>query len=163
MVSARLVHFCLGAWANCQSWCPSEFSGDHQHHLAIGQAPLVQILDQAADRMIINRQANLGVLEDVTVDRVRVPVVGSGFQRRDTRFVGVLQDHGHEAATGFDQSSPQQATVSPAVTSVEVADMVGFLGKIKRLAGLVAGQKRQGLSVELVERIECAFAVDVAL
>lgn len=103
MVSARLHDAGLGSFDPFQTGRSTKLSGDHQEHSLV-EAAVVEVFDQGGHRLIISREAPLGVFEDVAIDRVGIPVVGAsggdGFAGE-----GVLPNHGHKGTARFDQAS----------------------------------------------------------
>src|ERR1017187_1907431 len=136
MVSARLSHARLGSYLVGDPGRAAELAGDDQYPFFI-QAAGREVLDQRRNAPVVNRQAMSQIVEYVTVDSVRVPVVHTIRMNWQTRLIGVFEDHRHEAGPVLDEAAGQEAALTPSVHAVAVAQP-------RRLSGDFEGPARGG-------------------
>jgi len=159
VVPSRLHDPRLRADRRSNSGSSPELSRDHEQHLSI-QPPRVQVVDQGRHGLIVNWQTDERVAEHVAVDRVGIPVVGQLAGHFFTRRNGILHDHRHEAHATLHEAPRHQGPLAPWVPAVAVAQCVGFLRQIERLARPGAGQEVEGLLMKMVDGPHGAGLID---
>ena len=103
MITTGLHDAGLGTSLDRDARCATEFACRDEQHFAI-KPSLVEIFDERAQSLIVSRQPPLTVLEDVSVDRVRIPIVSSRIGRGFAR-ERMLPNHGHESDASFHEAA----------------------------------------------------------
>ena len=106
VIPPRLHHTRLTAHRGVDSRSPSEFPRHNQQHTLV-QAPRINVLHQRRHRLVVNRESHQRVVEQVTVHRMRIPVIRAVLQPRHTRLIGILHHHRHKTATRLNQPPSQ--------------------------------------------------------
>ena len=95
MVTPGLHDFRRGSFLGIDPRCAAKFA-THDKHDFLVEASCVEIFHQRGDRLIKDREASLGVIVKVPVDRMDIPVANGA---RDAR---VLHLHRHETGSRLD-------------------------------------------------------------
>ena len=115
----------------------------YDHQCRLQQPTIVEVVEQRREHVIEHRQVEPQHVEVVLV-RVPVPAVS---------FDGTLPVKRDERRAGLDQPPGGQQAAAVKVTSVTIADAVGFSGEVERVAGLARRQHLQGPALETAEAI----------
>ena len=132
----------------------AEFTGDNHHH-ALVEPALVQILDQSANRLVVIGGPQLHRLEDVVIDGMVVPVAHASAQFS-------RESCGDELDARFDQPAGHQALLPPTVAAVSVAHFRFLAAQVEGVSRRRVGEHVPGLRFEFIERQHRAGLVDVA-
>ena len=114
---------------------PPELARHDQQH-ALVEAAQVQIFDEGRDRLVEEPELVLRVLEDVAVDRVRVPVVSVVLFHRLAGRGRVLHHHRDPRRARLDQPPREQGALAVPVHPVPLARLVGLPGQVEGVARL---------------------------
>ena len=159
MIATGLRDFGLGTDGGVDFRCASELTGDNQEG-AFVESALVEVFDERRDGLVVGGDAPAGVVEDVAVDRVAVPVVGAVFGNAFGG-VGLFPDHRDESTSGFDEAPRHETALTECVHAISLANGGGFFGKIECFADLLAGKHGHCALRELIHGAHEAASVKV--
>ena len=133
--------------------------GDDEHPLV--ETSVVEILDQGRDDLVVVGRPIPQIVEDMTIDRVAVPVAGRA-EGQPARNIGVLQHDAHKTAAGLDKAAGQERPLAPGMITVPLAHLGRLLREIEGVAGGLAREQIVGLGGEAIHRRHRARTVDIA-
>ena len=129
---------------------------DQQHPLV--EPPGPEVFDQRGDRLVERREPPAGVVEDVAVHRMAVPVV-DGVAR--TGPAGMLHDHVRETGPRLHQPAGQQGLLSIRISPIAIPQRGVLAGDIERPAGGVARQQAKRLLLKVIARRQSLVAIEL--